>query len=270
MIPATTTSGMTCAEAARILHEFVDGALPPAERQRLAEHLRTCPPCRESAGQIRCMRDVIGRLPREPMPDGLRSKLLSRLRRAADGAPPGRDDSNNAATRRPAPPGQSAPDERLEDVKNPGRRLPTISLVSAHTGTARPLRDHGRTAPVIVLAHSADCSRCESFIADLARERQSILDWDGEIVVVRSGASSARDDAQPPAETPFRVLMDPDALLAGALDIEAPAIVVADQWAVVHVAEGAGPEHRFISPAEIAEWVKYLAVQCPECEGESV
>jgi hypothetical protein len=157
-----------------------------------------------------------------------------------------------------------------DDLNNPQHRLPQLTLVSARTGAPRPLRDRGRIAPAIVVAHNGGCRQCDAFLGRLALERQSFLDWGGEVVVVRSGVRCTEYDGGPAAESPFPVLLDRDGLLARALAIEVPAVVIADQWSVIHCAEQAGPEHRFITPAEISDWMKYLAVLCPECEGESL
>jgi hypothetical protein len=155
-----------------------------------------------------------------------------------------------------------------DDLKNPHRRLPELSLVSEATGSPRPLQESGRTAPVIVLAHGPDCGQCEAFLDHLAGEREAILDWDGQVVVVRSGAPDTDGGAEPAGRKSLQALLDPDGLLARALAIEVPAVVIADQWGEIHCAAEAGADHQFISPAEVAEWVKYLAVQCPECQGE--
>ena len=29
-------------------------------------------------------------------------------------------------------------------------------------------------------------------------------------------------------------------------------------------------EHRSIAPEELIEWLRYLAIQCPECQGEAL
>src|SRR5690606_28775006 len=34
--------------------------------------------------------------------------------------------------------------------------------------------------------------------------------------------------------------------------------------------EEAGDDHRFLPPEELVEWARYLAVQCPECQGEAL
>lgn len=51
---------------------------------------------------------------------------------------------------------------------------------------------------------------------------------------------------------------------------EGAAVLVADPWGEVrfrHVAEAA---HDLPEPAELVDWARFVAIQCPECEGESL
>ena len=46
-------------------------------------------------------------------------------------------------------------------------------------------------------------------------------------------------------------------------------VVVADRWGeIVHVAPAAGVRS-LPSAEDLAEWVAYIRIQCPECEGEA-
>lgn len=58
--------------------------------------------------------------------------------------------------------------------------------------------------------------------------------------------------------------------LSGALRLDPPALAIADQWGEVHAGVAAGAEHRWLAVAEVADWLRYLAMQCPECEGEAL
>lgn len=65
-----------------------------------------------------------------------------------------------------------------------------------------------------------------------------------------------------------RVAADPERRLASA-GITVPAVLIADQWGELFVVEPAGVEHVLLAPDEIVAWLRYLAVQCPECQGEA-
>jgi hypothetical protein len=56
-------------------------------------------------------------------------------------------------------------------------------------------------------------------------------------------------------------------LLVHSADGEEAALVIADEWGEVYSVADAGTGHRFPTPPEIIEWVRFLAIQCPECEG---
>ena len=68
--------------------------------------------------------------------------------------------------------------------------------------------------------------------------------------------------AIPGAEEALRTL--------AAAGIPAPAVLIADQWGELFVVEPAGDDHGFIEPDEVVSWLRYLAIQCPECQGEAL
>ena len=49
----------------------------------------------------------------------------------------------------------------------------------------------------------------------------------------------------------------------------APAVAVIDQWGDITDVHAAGPDHAFAAVSEVVSWARFLAVQCPECEGEA-
>ncbi|MFL5386364.1 MAG: TlpA family protein disulfide reductase [Longimicrobiaceae bacterium] len=150
-------------------------------------------------------------------------------------------------------------DERV----NPGRRLPDLALPSASGGVHR-LRGGGRRSPVLV--HASPCAACDAFVARLGHAAAALREWDGEVMVV----APADGGGEPARDPGFPLLRDPEARVASALGVRAPAVVIADQWGEVHEAREAGEEHRFPTEAEIEQSLRYLAIQCPECQGEAL
>ena len=45
---------------------------------------------------------------------------------------------------------------------------------------------------------------------------------------------------------------------------------VADPWGEVRMRHAAGAAHDLPSPAELVDWARFVAMQCPECEGEAL
>lgn len=121
----------------------------------------------------------------------------------------------------------------------------------------------GRGPRVLVAMHSAACNDCRRYVrADLASDADRLAEWGGRLVVVVPGQlESAADLAETTPDA--QVLGDPEGKLAsgGAL------VVIADEWGEVYFVANAGAEHDLPTPVEIAEWVRFIAIQCPECEG---
>jgi hypothetical protein len=48
------------------------------------------------------------------------------------------------------------------------------------------------------------------------------------------------------------------------------AAVVADPWGEVRFRHHGGAAHDLPDPAELVDWARFIAIQCPECEGEAL
>jgi hypothetical protein len=48
-----------------------------------------------------------------------------------------------------------------------------------------------------------------------------------------------------------------------------PGALVADRWGEIFFTTGAARVEELPPPSEIVEWLRYVQVKCPECEGEA-
>jgi len=151
-----------------------------------------------------------------------------------------------------------------DELVQPQRRLPDLALTSA-SGAGYRLQGGGRRSPVLVLVHAGPCAACDGYVHRLGAAAAALGEWDGEVLVISpAGAGEPLPDAS------FPLLHDSEDRVAAALGVRPPAVVIADQWGEVHDVREAGDEHRFPAEAEIESWLRYLAIQCPECQGEAL
>jgi peroxiredoxin len=151
-----------------------------------------------------------------------------------------------------------------DELVSARRRLPDLALTSA-SGAEYRLRARGRRSPVLVLVHAGPCAGCDAYVQRLAAAAAALGDWDGDVLVISPGSAE-----EPLPASPFPFLHDPGNRVAAALGVRPPAVVIADQWGEVQDVREAGDEHRFPSEEEIESWLRYLAIQCPECQGEAL
>jgi anti-sigma factor RsiW len=71
---------MTCRELVELVTEYLEGTLPPADRQRFEAHLRTCDGCTIYLEQIRQLIAALGRLTEETIPEDAKRTLLDAFR----------------------------------------------------------------------------------------------------------------------------------------------------------------------------------------------
>jgi anti-sigma factor (TIGR02949 family) len=70
----------TCAEVVELVSDYLDGALPEPEAQRVADHLAGCPGCTAYFEQVRATSASLGRVTADDLPPELRASLLEAFR----------------------------------------------------------------------------------------------------------------------------------------------------------------------------------------------
>ena len=75
-----TEPEMTCRELVERVTEYLEGAMPPAERARLELHLAGCRPCSHYLDQMRKTIDLAGSIPEETVKPKAREDLLAVFR----------------------------------------------------------------------------------------------------------------------------------------------------------------------------------------------
>ena len=79
---------MTCLEVRELLPEHAIGVLGEPDRERIQRHLQWCAGCRKEAGDLGQAASTLAfALAPAPVPEGLRERVVARVRRAA--GPPG-------------------------------------------------------------------------------------------------------------------------------------------------------------------------------------
>ncbi len=56
---------------------------------------------------------------------------------------------------------------------------------------------------------------------------------------------------------------------SGIPGIPSPGVVVADRWGEIYYVKGAARAADLPSPDDLAEWLRYMRNECPECQGEA-
>ena len=71
---------LTCADIVKLVTDYLEGRLTPAEQRRFEGHIAICPPCREFLGQMRTTVDLVGGLREEDVPPEMEEHLLAAFR----------------------------------------------------------------------------------------------------------------------------------------------------------------------------------------------
>ena len=71
---------MTCREVVELMTDYLEGALPAADRARFEEHLAGCAGCQAYLEQLRTSLRVLGALAAQPVPEQQRRELVRAFR----------------------------------------------------------------------------------------------------------------------------------------------------------------------------------------------
>ena len=151
------------------------------------------------------------------------------------------------------------------------KRLPELRFPSLSGDTPIPLRPPGRQGAVLLLLHTASCRECIAYLESLAEVRDQLADWDGRVLAVVPEDGDATPTGLVDRALPFLLARDEGGRCASSCDLPPGSLVIADQWGeVFHIHRGRPEEHGFPGPEEVVEWLKFVAIQCPECQGEAL
>lgn len=160
----------------------------------------------------------------------------------------------------------------MDEIRaKPTERLPDLRLPYAAGGAPVSLvPPGGRRVPIILAVHSADCADCRAFALALAAADAELREWDAHVLIVIPGAVDEAARFAEGAALPFPVVADAERKLWTRMGMEGAAAIVADPWGEVRMRHAAGAAHDLPSPAELVDWARFVAMQCPECEGEAL
>ena len=75
---------LVCVEVVELVTDYLEGALPDAQAQRLERHLDTCPGCTEYLEQLRAVAGSLRGVTDESFPAELRNSVIADFKRSRD------------------------------------------------------------------------------------------------------------------------------------------------------------------------------------------
>jgi anti-sigma factor RsiW len=78
--PVLPPDDLACTEEVELITDYLEGALPDAQRRRLELHLETCPGCTEYVEQMRTIAGSLGELREEQLSAETRAGLIESFR----------------------------------------------------------------------------------------------------------------------------------------------------------------------------------------------
>ena len=144
-----------------------------------------------------------------------------------------------------------------------GHLLPWRELATV-TGRRLDLR-WSRTAWAVLVTHGGGCPSCPRLVDDLAAMAPDLQAWKARVVVLVPPAAAKEPTGAGATDMVDLVVDGGDLRAAAGLDPDRIGLLVADRFGVVWNAD-VHTHHRLPDTAELVARVRFLAIQCPECE----
>jgi len=140
-------------------------------------------------------------------------------------------------------------------------RIITGALPAAPNGHLTDLRaGHGPRA--ILAMHSADCIGCRDYVRGIAND-PDLSAWGGHLTIIVRDSLDTATKLYEQLHRCAQVLADPGHSVA----IADGSLAVTDEWGEVYFETTVDTEHQLPPPPEVVNWVRFIAIQCPECVG---
>lgn len=166
--------------------------------------------------------------------------------------PPGATQLHGELTTRPIP--RALP---------PAPRLAHFSMASGR-----------RRQTALFLGHGAACLPCLGYARQLAARHEELADADAVAVSVVPGDDEAAREWHAALDARATLAADPGgawkAVLAAHVDVPAgdAVVLILDRFGAPRVTSHAAEAGGLVDPSEAVEWLRFLALECPECSGE--
>jgi hypothetical protein len=138
----------------------------------------------------------------------------------------------------------------------PGARLPRLRLEAAD-GKVEVLDAPERGSPALLFVRDKALEVARPYIATWERVLSDLTSWYGRPLLITESATGE-------TRIPSASATADDWLQLGIAE-HAYALIIADRWGVVYFAQETTNFGDLPSAAEVEQWLRYLATQCPEC-----
>lgn len=155
-----------------------------------------------------------------------------------------------------------------------GRAIPFATLPTADGGTFSVANLRGKRQAALFLGHDAGCLACFGYARQLAAAHADLGEADAVALIVVGSDPAAVAGWRHGVDPQSTILADADGAWKRAVtaSIEAAAtdavVIVLDRYGAPRAGASVAEAGGLPDPSAIVEWLRFIALDCPECSGE--
>jgi len=146
-----------------------------------------------------------------------------------------------------------------------GRMLRSFTLPDSNGRAVSLWSYRQRTNLVLFFHHGSHCPACHAMLRELAANAAAYREEEALILGIGPDEPTVARRLAATVDCPFPLLSDPANQTVAEQGLDVPAMVVADRFGEIWAAWAGGDEHTLPGGREIARWLEFVELQCPEC-----
>ncbi len=147
-----------------------------------------------------------------------------------------------------------------------GHMLHSFTLLDISGRQVRLWDYRQRSNLILFFHHGAACPVCRNMLQELAAHMATYRAEKAEVLAIGPDQPHEAQQLAAELEYPHPLLTDPTERTAAQHGLAVPAVVVADRFGEIWAAWIGDDQHVLPSGQEIAAWLAFIEVQCPECD----
>lgn len=147
-----------------------------------------------------------------------------------------------------------------------GRQLCPFTLPDAGGRMVKVSDYRQRANLVLFFHHGANCPACCTLLRDLVAHAPEYHAADAVLLAIGLDEATGTQRLSEAIGVACICLSDPAGRAAERQGLTVPAVVVTDRYGEIWAAWIGGETHRLPTGQDVADWLEFIEIQCPECE----
>lgn len=155
-----------------------------------------------------------------------------------------------------------------------GRAIPVATLPTVDDGALSIASLRGKRQAALFFGHDSECLACFGYARQLAASHADLGEADAVALIVVASDPAAAAEWRHGVDERTAILADADGAwkraVTAAIEVDPgdAVVIVLDRYGAPRAGAAAAEAGGLPDPSALVEWLRFIALDCPECSGE--